>query len=235
MIKSVFFDWSNTLADFYPPREELQSQALRERGIDISTERVKPALFFADTYIYEANASKSLSTRSREELAALYTEYERILLARTGMDFPDDPSFLTGIIQRTQELFKDSRIVLYDDVIPVLSGLKQEGFTVGLITNIEYDMEPLLRELGLSPILDLVATSREVGVAKPDPEIFRFALERAGTDPDDSVHVGDSYTVDVEGARAVGINAILIDRHEVYPDVTDCPRIENLTELAAYL
>jgi len=74
-----------------------------------------------------------------------------------------------------------------------------------------------------------------VGADKPEPAIFLAALERAGVNAAEAVHVGDQYKLDVVGARGVGINPILIDRYDLYPEVSDCPRIRSLTELAQYL
>jgi len=83
--------------------------------------------------------------------------------------------------------------------------------------------------------LDFVATSGEVGVDKPEPPIFLAALERAGIDASEAVYVGDQYDTDVVGARGVGIKPILIDRYDLLPGVSDCPRIHSLTEVVKYL
>ncbi|MEK0338355.1 MAG: HAD-IA family hydrolase, partial [Nitrosopumilus sp.] len=75
----------------------------------------------------------------------------------------------------------------------------------------------------------------EVGTDKPEPPIFLAALQRAGVNASEAVHVGDQYKLDVIGARGVGITPVLIDRYDLYPEVSDCPRIHRLTELAEYL
>ena len=62
-----------------------------------------------------------------------------------------------------------------------------------------------------------------------------IALEKARVKPEEAVHVGDQYKLDVMGARGVGITPILIDRYDVYPKVSDCPRIQSLSQLAEYL
>ena len=96
-------------------------------------------------------------------------------------------------------------------------------------------MNPICRELGLEPYLDFVVTSGEVGADKPEPLIFLTALQRAGVDASQAVHVGDQYNLDVLGARGVGITPILIDRYDLSPQVSDCLRIHRLTELAERL
>jgi putative hydrolase of the HAD superfamily len=79
-----------------------------------------------------------------------------------------------------------------------------------------------------------VIDSHEERVEKPDPEIFRIALERSGSDAETTLHVGDIYHVDVVGARAAGLQAILVDRGDLHED-RDCVRVANLTELADLL
>jgi len=96
-------------------------------------------------------------------------------------------------------------------------------------------MGPICRKLGLEPYLDFVVTSEEAGADKPNPPIFQAALRQARVDASEAIHVGDQYKIDVVGARGVGINPILIDRYDLYPELSDCPRIRNLTELAKYL
>jgi putative hydrolase of the HAD superfamily len=69
-----------------------------------------------------------------------------------------------------------------------------------------------LQETGLAPLVDGALASAEVGVAKPDPAIFRRALELVGVDARDAWHVGDTPEADIEGARAAGLRPILIAR-----------------------
>ena len=96
-------------------------------------------------------------------------------------------------------------------------------------------MSTICRQFGLEPYLDFVVTSGEVGAEKPKPPIFLAALQQAGVDASEAVYVGDQYGTDVVGARGVGINPILIDRYDITPEVSDCPRILSLTELPQYL
>ena len=95
--------------------------------------------------------------------------------------------------------------------------------------------DELVTKLGLAGLFHLAVTSGDVGAAKPDPAIFRAALSRAGVEPYEAVHVGDQLSSDVQGALAVGIRAVLLDRDGNHPRYRDCPRIENLSELPALL
>ena len=70
--------------------------------------------------------------------------------------------------------------------------------------------------LGLTAAVDLVLDSQVEGVEKPDPRLFQIALARSGASPDTTVHVGDLYHVDVVGARAAGLRAVLVDAGGLY-------------------
>ena len=83
---------------------------------------------------------------------------------------------------------------------------------MGLISNTDEDLRPFLARDGLLPLFDVVLLSFEVGRIKPDPEIFLEAARRLKLRPQDCVHVRDDVTYDVEGARAVGMKPILLQR-----------------------
>ena len=123
---------------------------------------------------------------------------------------------------------------VHPDAIPLLQELKRRGFVVGAISDWEATLPDLLAALGIAPHLDALAVSEIVGVTKPHPRLFREALRQAGVAPEASVHVGDWYELDVAGARAAGMQALLFDWPGRRPDV-DCPRVSSFEALAGYL
>lgn len=233
MIKAIFFDWFNTLARYEPPREELHSQALRKFGIEVSPEKILPGVLTADMYFFGENANSPVEKRDRKERAEVYTHYQKIILSEAGVKA--DQELLAKVLNKVGQLFKGITFTLFDDVLSTLETLKEQRFTLGLLTNLAQDMSPLCHKLGLESYLDFVVTSQQVGADKPEPPIFLAALDRAKVEASQAVHVGDQYKLDVIGARRVGINPILIDRYDLYPEVSDCSRIRDLTELAQYL
>jgi HAD superfamily hydrolase (TIGR01549 family) len=120
---------------------------------------------------------------------------------------------------------------LYDDVFPVLEELRRHGLKLGLISNGVRDLAAFVRDHALD--VDVAIGSRDHGWTKPHESIFRAALERLEVDADEAAMVGDSLEDDVEGARAVGIEAFLVDRENRYPDVPD--RLPDLRALPAAL
>ena len=112
-----------------------------------------------------------------------------------------------------------------------LNRLRSAGLLLGVISNSDGRVEEALIAAGLRDCFDVVLDSALVGVEKPDPAIFRAALGALGIAPAEALYVGDLYEVDVVGARAVGMEAVLLA-----PDATgpgpDCRRISSLTALA---
>ncbi len=233
LIKAVFFDWFNTLARVEPSRQELYSQAFQQFGIELSPEDVIRGILTADRYYFEENAKSPLDKRSPQEQIEVYLHYPKAILAEAGVTTPAELPL--KILMIVKEQFKGSTFVLFDDVLSALEALKQQKLILGLLTNATKDTISVHRKLDLEPYLNFVVTSEEVGADKPKPLIFLAALDRAGVNASEAVHIGDQYELDVVGARGAGITPILIDRYDVFPEVSDCPRIHSLTELAEYL
>ncbi len=116
----------------------------------------------------------------------------------------------------------------YSDAPAALAALSGEGYRLGVVSNADGRVRRLLQETGLSPYLEVVVDSSEAGVEKPDPRIFLAATSALGLGPEDCAYVGDIYEIDVLGARAAGLEGILIGPGTAPADVT---RVETLTEL----
>jgi putative hydrolase of the HAD superfamily len=231
MVKAVFFDFYNTLVNYDPPREELEARALKDLGIEVSPEAFRRPLVIADEFIYREHARSPLSKRSKEETKAVYAQYQRIVLNEAGIDA--SPKLIAAILGKWQQL--KFKLVLFDDVIPALTHLKGLGLILGLISNVDRDITPVCQELGLSAMLQVVVTSQGVGFNKPQPGIFLVALKQAGVKSSEAIYVGDQHQIDVVGANEAGMLGILLDRGGYFEEITDCPRIRSLTEVAEHL
>jgi HAD superfamily hydrolase (TIGR01549 family) len=233
VIKAIFFDWFNTLAHYYPPREELESQALKELGFNISPKALSYGLYLGDKHMYEENARLPIRLRSAAEQTKLQTTFQRIILKEAGITPTDDVAL--KLVSRMIQLNASLKFVLFDDVIATLQELKQNNLKLGLLTNLQTEVNSMCRELGIASYLDFAVTSAEVGADKPQPPIFLKALELAKVKAGEAIHVGDQYQNDVLGAKGVGISPILLDRADYYAEINDCPRIRSLTEISKYL
>ncbi len=233
MIKAVFFDWFNTLAYYSPLREELESQALKELGFNISPKAIIPYLYLADKEYTKENVHLPIRRRKQEEQMRVYANYHRTIMEGIGIRVTDDLAY--KVVARMLQLNTTMKFVLYDDALTTIKAVKERKKTVGLLTNVDHGMDAICHELGLASLLDFTITSGEVGSEKPQPPIFLKALELAKIKPEEAIHIGDQYQNDVVGARGVGINPILLDRVNACTEITDCPRITGLAEVMKYL
>jgi putative hydrolase of the HAD superfamily len=128
---------------------------------------------------------------------------------------------------------------LWSQLLPgvpeALRALRDAGLALVVVSNSDGTVERQLERLGLRELLDAVVDSAVVGAEKPDPAIFRHALERAGVRPERALHVGDLYAVDVVGARRAGVQAVLLDPFGDWEDDLDCPRSADVPALARAL
>ena len=120
---------------------------------------------------------------------------------------------------------------LYDDALPVLDDLRARGLKIGLLSNSSRDLEEFVVHHRI--VVDAVLTSHAHGKTKPHETIFRALLERLGVEPAEAVMVGDTIEDDVEGALAIGMHALLLDREGRYPEVEG--RLDDLRGLPSAL
>ncbi len=223
----MLLDALGTLVALEPPAPRLQ-RALRERlGVVVSAEEAEHAIATEIAY-YRANLERgrdaaSLAALRRDAAAALAGALPE-QAAEAGLDA------LTGVLLAALEFTP------YPDVVPVLRELRSRGTVLVVVSNWDVSLYEVLARTGLSGMIDAAVASAEFGVAKPHPAIFAHALALAGASPERSRHVGDSVTADVEGARAAGLEPVLIRRDGEAGDGPP-PRgvrvIRSLTELLA--
>jgi putative hydrolase of the HAD superfamily len=120
---------------------------------------------------------------------------------------------------------------LYEDALPVLELLRRSRMKIGLVSNTSRDLDAFIRHFALD--VDAWISSGTHGKVKPSPTIFRAALALLEVEPEAAAMVGDSLLDDIEGARALGMRALLLDRDGRYPEVADA--LPNLLALPAAL
>jgi putative hydrolase of the HAD superfamily len=123
------------------------------------------------------------------------------------------------------------RFTLYEDALPAFAVLREHSVKIGLVSNGSRDLGAFVAHHRLDA--DCAIGSRAFGRTKPHPEIFRHALALLDVRPEEAAMVGDSYEDDIEGARALGMRAFLLDRDGRRPDEPD--RLPDLFALPAAL
>jgi len=140
--------------------------------------------------------------------------------------------------ERVFQVFEDPRSwVLFPETHAVLTRLRKEGFELGILSNFDSRLFPVMRGLGIDEFFDTVTIASLANAAKPSSKIFELALEKHAADPDEAVHIGDSMRDDVEGAIKAGLTGVLLDRKLRALDSlpTGALRIATLSELPLVL
>jgi putative hydrolase of the HAD superfamily len=219
--RTVFLDAGGVLVY---PNWERAADTLRRYGVDVD-----PAVLAS----VEAAVKRDLDVRptvrttSDEERGFLYFD---LVLARARVTrTPAVEAALAELEQLHDRQNTGARI--RDQVVPARGRLRQSGLTLVVVSNTNGTLRRLFQRTGLAEFVDLVIDSREEGVEKPDARLFVIALARSGADPATTVHLGDLYEIDIAGARAAGLSAVLLDPNGLY-DGADCPRVASVAEFA---
>lgn len=231
MIKAISFDFYNTLVRFWPPLDEIQQAACLELGINVSKSGIDHGYSVADVYFNSENANSPIALRTEGERLDFFSRYEQMILEGAGV--PVSMDLARQIWTMAMSVPKD--FTPFEEVIPVLEELKKKGYRLGVLSNLRRDMQELCGRLGLASYLDFFVSSVDAGTEKPHAPIFLSALEQMSAEPGETVHVGDQYCSDVQGARAVGMHPVLIDRGGWNKTIGDCPKISSLSQLPALL
>jgi putative hydrolase of the HAD superfamily len=197
---AVLFDALGTLVRLHPPARRLQASLAARLGLEVGLDRAEAAMR-AEMRHYRAHCERA---RDDATLAALRLECADVLADALAADVsgPELLPCLTDAIVFT----------LYDDVLPVLDALAAAGLQLAIVSNWDVSLLRTLQVLRIFERFAAIVYSAEVRASKPDPRPFAVALERLGIGPEQALHVGDDVVDDGEGARAAGVEAIILRR-----------------------
>jgi len=222
---AVLLDVLGTLVELESPAPALREEIERRTGIDIGEERAAAA-FAAEIGYYLAHHMEGRDMDAVEDLRDRCAEEIRRELGLAELDHATAREAMLAAL----------RFRAFPDALPLLRTLRERGVRVVAAGNWDASLPEGLERTGLAPYLDGAVSSAVVGAAKPDPAVFRAALDHAGCEPGEAFHIGDSMQADVEGARAAGIRVALLDRHGVSPDPPPgVPKLSSLDEVPSVI
>ena len=205
MIRAVLFDVDFTLAR---PGPELGPEGYRRLGerfdMDLDPGRYDDA---------RAAARDRLQHHPEllhdEEIWVAFTE--EIIIGMGGVP----PTAREAAVEMTRAWERSEHFELYEDALPVLDELRRHGLKIGLVSNTGRDLAEFVEHHALD--VDAYLASGAHGWTKPHASIFMAVLESLGVEPRAAAMVGDSPEDDIEGARALGMQAFLLDRDGRHP------------------
>jgi putative hydrolase of the HAD superfamily len=222
-LDAVLLDALGTLVALEPPPPLLAAEFRRRFAIELTEDEARRAIAAEITYYREhldegrdESALADLRRRCASALRAALPQSEAV----AALDGP-------GL---TDALLASLRFRSFPDAPAALASWRARGLKLIVVSNWDISLADVLARLQLSPLLNGVVTSASVGARKPSPEIFEHALDLAHAAPDRAIHIGDSVEEDVAGARAAGVEPVLL-RRDGTPGPAGVRTITTLTEL----
>ncbi len=228
-LRAVFLDIGDTVMRPNPSWEHVYAMAFEEFGFDVDMDDLHAALRRA--YHHGGWGMDGGFDPTEETSFQRTVEIDAAAIAELGLQ-PMPEAFY----RRLSELFMvTSHWHIFPDAYPTLTALKERGLVVGAVSNWVWNLPELLHALDLVKQFDFIAASARVGFEKPHPRIFQWALDKADVPPETVIHAGDHLDADVEGARAVGIEGVLIDRAGRYSPEEVPDGVQVITSLEELL
>lgn len=211
---AVLFDFAGTLLVPRPARELLTGAALRAR-IELSGSELED---LAAAYLAAGVPGAPYPARVPDHLSELYERRDLTednhRQAYVGL-FEMVPHPRRELLETLppavyEEILRPEGWAPYADAVETVEAIAARGLPVGLISNVGFDIREILRHHGLGRLAGTCTLSFEEGCMKPDPRLFRIALERLGAAASSTLMVGDHAEVDGAGARALGMRALIL-------------------------
>ena len=218
-VKVIFFDVGNTL--LFPNRNRIHAP-LAERGFHPDPVRLR------DLECRTKNQFDAMMTTNGSPDHSFWWIFYTQLLSEIGLH--DD-----AVREQLVSGIRDS--ANWDQIRPGTAEhlrIIAQSYRIAVISNADGRIEDVLRRCGIADCFRTITDSGLVGYEKPHPEIFRHALKSMAAMPEESLYVGDVYSVDYMGATRAGIQALLMDISGAYRE-KGVPRVESLAELQSAL
>jgi len=221
---AILLDALGTLLALDPPAPRLRAELAARFGLEMTEEEAARAIA-AEIVYYRAHLDEGRDEAALQALRRRCAEVLRSALPAAARQLDVDPL--------VEALLASLHFTAFPDVRPALLAARALGQRLVVASNWDVSLVGVLRGLELEPLLDGIVTSAGAGARKPAPAVFEQALARAGVAAREAIHVGDSLEEDVAGARAVGIEPVLIRRGGVGPGVRGVRTISSLAEVVA--
>ncbi|MGH2427822.1 MAG: HAD family hydrolase [Candidatus Limnocylindria bacterium] len=227
----VCFDAGFTLLSPRRTLADALSGVLTEHGHTLGEEDLRRAWEAADRWFWDEYHRPDNDTwGSDERINQTWRDYHGRIMRELGLG-EAAPDVIERILASQ---FSPDSWEAYPDSVPTLEALqdaRRDGLKIGIVSDWGSTLREIFVALKMDRYVDFVLASAAVGLAKPDPAFFRLALDTAGVSAHEAIMVGDSYRADVEGARAAGMDAVLLDRDASAGPALVAPKIRSLSEM----
>lgn len=232
-IHTIYFDLDGTLRHNRPSFIEALSSFIQQLGLPPEIANSRQAHRWL--YYYWAQSSELVSDRDNfgEDEDAFWINHSRRYLIASGCQPVQSQKLAPQLTHYMREEYNPEDLVT-EDVLTTLQTLKEQGIRLGVISNRRNPFDEQLESLGIDSYFEYALAAGTIDAWKPDPKIFQHALLEMEVEPEGAIYVGDNYFADVIGAQGAGLQPILIDPNNLFPEA-DCFVIERLPDLELFL
>jgi len=211
--EAVWFDAADTLITI-ADSPGLFASCLAAHSLSVSEDRIRQALDDAFRNLYYGSKPEQHAACTPDSDRSFWLNFYRYMLERLGLWTLLDAGARDRLCDELYERYHaPEHYIVFDDVLPVMEKLRQSGLRMAVVSNFAPALPRILSDKGIASYVDPIIVSTLVGFEKPDPRIFRHALELTGLRPDQVLYVGDHEINDVWAPAQVGIQAVRIKRY----------------------
>lgn len=222
----VIFDVGGTLIEPYPPVGEVYSAAGEKYGMHADPAEIQ--CIFGDMLAMHERQAALIASGDEK---AWWSGFVSSVMGQAAGRLANFNDFFEEVYEHFE--YRDSWR-FFPETEEVLEALRSKGFRMAVASNWDSRLIALCKDMGIDKYFEFMVVSALVGVAKPDPGIFRIVLQKAGLSSEEALYVGDNLENDGYGARNAGIPAVIIDRRDrVKTDF--CPVVRSLKGIFQYL
>lgn len=230
-INTIFFDAADTLFYIKEGLGPTYAEVARKHGAENADPgEIKRAFVKA----FQSAPPLAFGDATTDERKQLEKDYWRAIVEQVYTEVGMFPGF-DDHFEELFEVFRSEAWTLFPETEEVLKTLKEKEYKLGIISNFDSRVYDVMENLGIDKYFDFFVISSEAGFAKPESQIFKIALEKAGSTAIDCIHIGDNVNNDFHCPRTVGIQALLLDRESENEAIGKHHSIKTLSEIQHHI
>ena len=231
MIKTVVFDFADTIAKLVPSKELLVQSFIKEKlNLEIPIKRIEETYFYIQNlYFYSSVQIKDSSSKSK-----FYQEYNRKIFSNLGVLHLMEP-FLDEFFEYF--LKNKKHWILKEGVLELFKFIQAKDLKIGLISNFDTILIDILdHQLQIRDYFSYVHISQDIGLEKPNPDFYVDFLTKHNLKAEEILYIGDNYELDYLPSSTLGFKSVLLDEKLHYIDVeTKLQRVNSLLDVKSIL
>ena len=232
-IKAIFFDLDGTLRHSVPAGGDVFSDYVSSLGLHVNPEDRLRATRWEHFYWASSVDLRDDLLAHSGETENFWIEYSRRRLVALGVSPSMAVELASQVSAHMGEMYKPESIVP-EDVRRVLPELKQAGYLMAVLSNRDKPFHDVLESHELTEHFHFSMAAGEVGVYKPDPEVFKHALDRGKVTAQETIYIGDNYFADIVGSLRAGLRPVLYDPLGIFPEA-NCTTMKSFDELESII